>query len=110
MAFFGLNFLGDYDVFGTAKAHKLERLTAIPESTFVETFRAMCMERTAPRLAREIQADGSALMLRGELPSLVMRVLGEHPTEEELNAFLTFFDITASGTIDVGEFVEACAT
>ena len=42
MAFFGLNFLGDYDVFGTAKAHKLERLTAIPESTFVETFRAMC--------------------------------------------------------------------
>ena len=64
MAFFGLNFLGDYDVFGTAKAHKLERLTAIPESTFVETFRAMCMERTAPRLAREIQADGSALTRR----------------------------------------------
>ena len=106
MAFFGLNFLGDYDVFGTAKAHKLERLTAIPESSFVEAFHAMCVERTAPRLAREIQVDGSALMLRGELPSLVTRVLGEHPTEEELNAFLTFFDITASGTIDVGEFTE----
>lgn len=106
MAFFGLNFLGDYDVFGTAKAHKLERLTAIHYSSFVEAFHAMCVERTAPRLAREIQADGSALMLRGELPSLVMRVLGEHPTEEELDAFLTFFDVTASGTIDVGEFTE----
>jgi hypothetical protein len=106
MAFFGLNFLGDYDVFGTAKAHKLERLTAVPESRFIEAFAELCMERTAPRLAREIQADGTALMLRGELPTLVTRVLGEHPGEEELNAFLTFFDITASGVIDLGEFTQ----
>ena len=57
---------GDADVFGTAKAHKLERLTAIPETTFVETARDV-HGTTAPRLAQEIQADGSALMLRGEL-------------------------------------------
>ena len=107
MAFFGLTMLGDPDVFGTAKAHKLERLANVGELRFVEEFHAMCLERTAPRLAREIQVDGTALMLRGELPTLVTRVLGKRPNEEELNAFLTFFDITASGVIDVGEFKDA---
>lgn len=107
MAFFGLTMLGDADVFGTAKAHKLERLANVGELRFVEEFHAMCLERTAPRLAREIQVDGTALMLRGELPTLVTRVLGKRPNEEELNAFLTFFDITASGVIDVGEFKDA---
>ena len=106
MAFFGLTMLGDADVFGTAKAHRLERLVGLGEGKFVEAFHEMCLERTAPRLAKEIQVDGSALMLRGELPSLITRVLGEVPSPEEQDAFLTFFDITASGTIDVIEFTD----
>ena len=67
---------------------------------------ADCRVLVDPWLSGPLVFPPGAWMLRGELPSLVTRVLGEHPTEEELNAFLTFFDITASGTIDVGEFTE----
>ena len=41
---------------------------------------------------------------RQELPQLIERVLGEKPEREELDAFLTFFDITATGIIDSMEF------
>lgn len=41
---------------------------------------------------------------RQELPQLIERVLGEKPGREELDAFLTFFDITATGIIDSMEF------
>lgn len=41
---------------------------------------------------------------REELPLLIERVLGEKPDREELDAFLTFFDITATGIMDSMEF------
>ena len=41
---------------------------------------------------------------RQELPQLIERVLGETAGREELDAFLTFFDITATGIIDSMEF------
>jgi hypothetical protein len=41
---------------------------------------------------------------RQELPQLIERVLGEKAGREELDAFLTFFDITATGIIDSMEF------
>ena len=41
---------------------------------------------------------------RQELPKLIERVLGEKPGREELDAFLTFFDITATGILDSMEF------
>ena len=41
---------------------------------------------------------------RQELPKLIERALGEKPGREELDAFLTFFDITATGIMDSMEF------
>ena len=106
MSFFGLTYLGSGNVFQNLAAHKLERVCAIPEDAFVRVFNAMSLERTRPNLAAEIRVDGAALMMRAELPELMTRVLGEVPRREELDAFLTFFDITGSGTIDVEEFRE----
>ena len=106
MSFFGLTYLGSGNVFQNTRANKLERVMAIPEERFVRIFQAMSLEATRPSLAREIRRDGHVLMARAELPELMTRVLGDVPRREELDAFLTFFDITGSGTIDVGEFTE----
>jgi len=106
MSFFGLTYLGSGNVFQNTRANKLERVMAIPEERLVRIFQAMSLEATRPSLAREIRRDGHVLMARAELPELMTRVLGDVPRREELDAFLTFFDITGSGTIDVGEFTE----
>mmetsp|Transcript_39791 Transcript_39791/g.63825 ORF Transcript_39791/g.63825 Transcript_39791/m.63825 type:complete len:201 (-) Transcript_39791:409-1011(-) len=104
MSFFGLTALGQGNVFEHAKATKLQRLTSTPVQTFVDTFAEMSLERTNPGLAEEIRVDGKMFMKRQELPQLIERVLGEKPEREELDAFLTFFDITATGIIDSMEF------
>ena len=42
--------------------------------------------------------DGKLFMLRKDLPQLLARVLGEATQAAELDAFLTFFDLTTTGT------------
>mmetsp|Transcript_977 Transcript_977/g.2296 ORF Transcript_977/g.2296 Transcript_977/m.2296 type:complete len:201 (+) Transcript_977:338-940(+) len=104
MSFFGLTALGQGNVFDNAKANKLARLSAIPVEEYLGAFTAMSLENTNPALAAEIRVDGKLFMKRQELPMLMERVLGEKPGREELDAFLTFFDITATGIIDSMEF------
>ena len=103
-SFFGLTALGQGNVFENAKANKLQRLTSIPVEEYVNTFAEMSLESTNPALAEEIRVDGKMFMKRQELPQLIERVLGEKPDREELDAFLTFFDITATGIMDSMEF------
>jgi hypothetical protein len=104
MSFFGLTYLGSGNVFRNTRANRLDGLLAIPTEAFVDAFHAMSLERTRPRLAGTIGVDGGSFMMRGELPELMERVLGRVPEREELDVFLTFFDITATGVVDVKEF------
>lgn len=104
MSFFGLTYLGSGNVFRNTMANRLDGLLAIPTEAFVDAFHAMSLERTRPRLAGTIGVDGGSFMMRGELPELMERVLGRVPEREELDVFLTFFDITATGVVDVKEF------
>ena len=109
MSFFGLTYLGSGNVFRNTRANKLDGLLAVPAEAFVDAFHQMSLERTRPKLAGEIGVDGVSFMMRGELPELMERVLGRVPEREELDVFLTFFDITATGVIDVREFEDGIA-
>ena len=51
-------------MFENAKATKLQRLTAIPVETYVNTFAEMSLEATNPALAAEIRVDGKMFMVR----------------------------------------------
>ena len=111
MSFFGLTYLGSGNVFRNTRANRLDGLLAVPAEAFVDAFHQMSLERTRSKLAGEIGMDGvsSMFMMRGELPELMERVLGRVPEREELDVFLTFFDITATGVIDVREFEDGIA-
>ena len=104
-SFFGLTALNPTgDAFRASRANVLERMRDVPLDVYLDAFDAFTLAKLYPILAWQIRVNGEAFMKRQELPDLLKTVLGGAPKREELDAFLTFFDVTASGLIDRREY------
>ena len=74
-AFFGLTALGDSKCFETSLDSETERLGQVPFERFIQAFDANCIGDC--KLARDLQVDGTQVMLRSKLFELAEDVVGK---------------------------------
>mmetsp|Transcript_31959 Transcript_31959/g.60115 ORF Transcript_31959/g.60115 Transcript_31959/m.60115 type:complete len:125 (-) Transcript_31959:1510-1884(-) len=117
MAFFGLTGLSDGNTMETIFKRQAARnldLHQIPDEEFERLFLQYSLSNQHTMVDKtagdRLKLDPAQTMVRSDLAKLLSELIGDTPTNVQMEAFLTFFNTDTSGCISIEEYRRSYAS